>query len=234
MICYQKMEVQLQMHFIEAHRIVHSFAGAIGNSKIGFYTSEMVQGRSDQELYDAFTIFFGHMVIWRTRTREECDKYLMLLHWVPNRISEDDFASFKASSTIVERAKRDKLYAITHKRQVKEAEAIELKAAELLVQMYEVYNQRVQQFDYGDYLQNLVKLVQDRSNHCKEQEFEFFMDDYIQFVYSNTSLRVPNDEDYASFWSFDFMRKLLAQPNNLAPIARRIFIENKEYILSSK
>lgn len=222
------------MHFIEAHRIVHSFAGAIGNSAIGFYTSEMVQGRSEQELYDAFTIFFGHMVLWHTRTNEECDKYLILLKFVPNLIPQNDFKSFEASAVIVRKAKKDKLYAITHKHQIKEAELIELKAAKLLDQRYETYKRRVQQFDYGEYIQHLEKLVKDRKYHYKEAEFEFFMDGYIQFVYSNTSLRVPRDDDYASFWSFDFMRKLLEQPNNLAPTARRIFAENREYILSSK
>lgn len=222
------------MHFIEAHRIVHSFASAIGSSRIGFYTSEMVDGCSEQELYDAFTIFFGHMVLWNTRTNEECNQYIILLRSVPNRIPKNDFELIKASDEIINRAQIDKLYAITHKQQIKKAELIEINATEILMQKYETHKQRVQQFDYGKYIQDCVKLVNDIKTSDKEEKIEFLMDDYIQFVYSNTSLRVPKDEDYASFWSFDFMRKLLAQPNNLAPTARRILVENKEYILRSK
>lgn len=222
------------MHFIEAHRIVHSFAGAIKKSTIGFYTSEMVEGRSEQELYDAFTIFLGHMVLWNTRTNDECNQYLLLLRSVPNRIPRNEFEAIKASDAIIKRAESDRLYAITHRQQIKKAEIIEINATDILIQKYETYTKRVEQFDYGKYIQNCVKLVKDIKSSYEEENFEFFMDDYIQFVYSNTSFRVPRDEDYASFWSFDVMRKLLAQPNSLAPAARSVFAENKEYILCSK
>ena len=66
------------------------------------------------------------------------------------------------------------------------------------------------------------------------KDFGLFMDDYIAYVYSKTSQKEPNKEDYCCFWSFDEMRKLLNDFDGLAPVAKKVYSEYRDYIMTKK
>lgn len=224
------------MHFLEAHTIVHEFAGALGkNHKYMFIPYSWVN-HGEQELIDAFIIFFGHMVLWHTRTNKELDRYMEILMFITFVIPDDLFELIEDSEDVMEKAKRNVLYKIINKSRVENANKVAKIKYRLTKEAIAAYKQRIETIDYGKIIDEFQGYIFKYRNEPEEtkKEFDLFMDDYIALVYSKTSFKEPKDEDYSCFCSFDYMREMLDHFDDLAPVAKRVLGAYKGYICNNR
>ena len=68
------------MNFLDAHKIVHGFADAVAEGcedKDDFFISvDKLHFHYDKDLIvSAFQIFISHMILYKTRTKEEFEQY---------------------------------------------------------------------------------------------------------------------------------------------------------------
>ena len=110
------------MHFLEAHKIIHEFSGAVGRERNTMLIPYSWVNHSDQELIDAFVIFFGHMVIWQTRTNEEYDKYRILLMQIYNVVPDDMYDLINDAKEVLEKADNSVLYKIINRKKLELAQ----------------------------------------------------------------------------------------------------------------
>ncbi len=224
------------MHFLEAHKIVHEFAGAIGRERNCMLIPYSWVNRTDQELIDAFVIFLGHMVMWQTRTNEEYDKYRILMMQIYNVVPDDMYNQIVDANKILEKADHNPIYKIANRQKIEAAEKIHRTEMELAISGHKQHEARVKRIDLGALVGEFQDYKMNYANSPKEtrKEFDFFMDDYIQLVYGKTSYKEPSSEDYCCFWSFDDMRKMLEDFDGLAPVAKKVYSEYRDYIMTKQ
>ena len=224
------------MHFLEAYCIVHDYAGAVGKERKTMLIPYSSVKHSTQELQDAFVIFFGHMVLWQTRTLEQYEQYKILVKFIHFIVPDETYNLIEANEGILEKAEKSAMYRIMNKNSIKTAEMAQRMEAQLLADASEKYFNSIKQLDFGAVVISFQDIINKHNSVPKEKRlaFEFFMDEYIEKVYSYTSQKKPNDEDYSCFVSFDMMRRWLKDFNNLAPVAQKVYSEYRGLILNSQ
>ena len=224
------------MHFLEAHKIIHEFAGAVGRERNTMLIPYSWVQHTDQELIDAFVIFFGHMVIWQTRTNEEYEKYHMIIWQIYNIVPDEIYELTNDAGDIVKKADQSFIYKFANRKKVELAQKAKLTEFRLVQEGQKANDERVKRIDLGALVGEFQDFKMQYFNQTEEmrKDFGLFMDDYIAYVYSKTSQNEPNKEDYCCFWSFDEMRKLLNDFDGLAPVAKKVYSEYRDYIMTKK
>lgn len=70
------------MNFLDAHKIVHEYDGALGKGhKNGFFATSSLPFEFDKDrIINAHKIFFAHMILYQTRTPEQFNIHMACLH----------------------------------------------------------------------------------------------------------------------------------------------------------
>ena len=76
------------MNYIEAHRIVNDYIDAVaqgvGEYSMGFIRDGRLLKDDYYRIRDAYYVFFGHMVLYNTKTQEEYEAYDACLRMLPH------------------------------------------------------------------------------------------------------------------------------------------------------
>lgn len=224
------------MHFLEAYCIVHDYAGAVGTERKSMLIPYSSVKHSTQELLDAFVIFFGHMVLWNTRTKEQYEQYLTILHSIYFIVPDETFRLIEANAEILEKAEKSTIFRMMNKKAVETAETSRIVEAQLLSDASEKYFNHIKQIDFGAVVIAFQDLKQQyiKTPEVDREDFGIFMDEYIEKVYSYTSYKKPCKEDYSCFWRFEYMRELLEDFDSLSPVAKKVYLQYKGLIMNSK
>lgn len=224
-----------EMHFLEAHKIVHEFGGALAKSKCGFIPYSSIK-YSKQAIYDAFVIFFGHMVLYGTREPKMVDQYMTILTFVPNLINDESYNDILQSNAVLDKAKESSIYRLFHKNEIENAEICQRMRCELALKCHQEYTNRARKFDYGAFIDKCVTMKKRWKSvlEVRGEDFNSFWNSYIEYVYSCTSQKHPYNESYALFLPFDALREQLNRIDELEDFEKEIYSEYRDYILNSK
>ena len=224
------------MHFLQAYVIVHDFCGAFAKERKTMLIPYSSVRHSTQELMDAFVIFFGHMVMFNTRTKEEYEQYKIMVKFLYFVVPDDTYNLISANAEILEKAEKSSVFRMMNKNAIKTAEASRRMEMQLCADASQKNFDRINILDYGAAIMDFQDLKQKYFQIPKEkrEDYGIFMDEYIQKVYSYTSYKTPSNEDYSCFWSFDSMRDFLKDFDSLAPVAQKVYSEYRGLILNSR
>ena len=224
------------MHFLEAHKIVYEFAGAVGRENKSMLIPYSWINYREQEIIDAFIIFFGHMVLWQSRTNEEYRKYFLLFPKINSVISDDLYKLIIDAKIIVEKSEKNILYRMFNRRKLESANLTINIESDLIKKGFDAYEKRIETIDFGaiigDFQSFVMEYIDKPENERKS--FDLFVDDYIYYVYSKTSYKEPEDIDFTCFRSFEDMRNLLDDYDNLTPMAKAVYSEYRGDIISKR
>ncbi len=82
------------MNFINAHKIVHDYSGAIGRHRpkeaLLYYPISYLSNSKD-EIIDAYKLMFAHMIFFHTRTQDEYKQYYALLRSIDFFIDDSKY-----------------------------------------------------------------------------------------------------------------------------------------------
>jgi len=87
----------IAMNFLDAHKIVHDYAGAMGkgadNDALLFRPLSYIPHQDKDKVIDAYKIFYAHMIFYNTRTQEQYEQYDMILDQLKFFIPDDIYNS---------------------------------------------------------------------------------------------------------------------------------------------
>ena len=91
----------IRMNYLEAHKIVHEYAGAVGHKTdemaLGFYLDDLLS-ISKEDVLKAYIIFLGHMFFWNTRSQEEYEAYIQNLRCLDLFIPSEEYSKIIENS----------------------------------------------------------------------------------------------------------------------------------------
>ncbi len=217
------------MNYIQAHKILTDYRNAIANAtnnSLTFIAYSTVNA-SSQEVYDAYVIFLGHMVLYNTLTNEQYQLYISLLPFVPNIIPDTLYNQIVNDNKLV--YDTDKLFHLLNKRKIGEAKKRIAAYMDLLFERNHRHHERIKEFDYGQFVTEMQKLKQEFLDSDGSYSNAFYRK-YVDIVYKYTSMKAYTEEDFCLFSPFKYMLNRLSDCDD--SFERDTFLKYKNYILS--
>lgn len=221
------------MNYLDADNIVFDYESAMSLSKSvfrsGFIFGTNLRCKHDAEtIFDAYIVYFGHMVLYNTCSKEEFNYHLRMLRFVPNILEHSVYEKYsnadKTANTI---EKKGGLYKFFHEEEFKQADEIRKEMMVLMDECYKRFQAKTLEFDYGEFINNCVQKKREELQKNTGNDRRTFINDYIDFVYSKTRAGKAVDEDYAAFKPYDLMYACIRYSENLPAAAKKIYTSSK-------
>ncbi|MBR0599020.1 hypothetical protein [Sinanaerobacter chloroacetimidivorans] len=182
------------MNFIDAHKIVHNYAGAMAkgadDNALLFRPLSYIPFQNKDKVIDAHKIFYSHMIFYNTRTQEQYEQYNNILKFLKFFVPDDIYKS------VIKLVKKNKMKeASTFMSDYIDKPSYRLEEVEdYFSTMIDIKNQSLELYD-----KNEIKTMEDLIyNYCirayqhanieyKEEYFYYFfkfdvMKDYVDDV----------------------------------------------------
>jgi len=203
---------EIIMNFLDAHKIVHEYCGAVAKSKetnsLMYISKSFLPFTFDEQtIIDSFKIFFAHMILYSTRTSEEYEQYKIMSNLMNYFVDNDVYDEIIYSSNIANGKrpllnKKLKLYNIA----VKKKHYYMDKMAELMKKAYSVDHyydffvimQEKKKELVGLYKGETFKQIKLYVDECYKQIGLEMQSIYYEFFLPFSTMRKHlNDERYA-------------------------------------
>ena len=223
------------MDYIEAHQIVHRYTAAASRNSGTLLIPYSWVENSDQELIDAFVIFFGHMVVWETRTNEEYQSYKNLIKNIYMIVPDSTYKVVVDAKEVLEKAQKSSIFRFGNRQLIENAKTAEKMEMQLISDGWDRNVARIERIDFGE----LVKLFQQyvgefykKYPDFTEEQFEDFLEDYVFYVYEFTSFKKPAEEDFPVFLSIEKMKEYAERYSEMTPLWKGVYEKYQNYILN--
>jgi hypothetical protein len=204
------------MNFLDAHKIVHGFADAVAEGcedKDDFFISvDKLHFHYDKDLIvSAFQIFISHMILYKTRTKEEFEQYkVVYMSNISRFMPYNEILKFRKYSKII--GNKNFIYKILNKDKIRMAGELYAKVMKERIDWDNPY--RIDDIFYttvGEMQEYKIELFE-RLNTVSNEEFSNVYDEIID-LYARKAYELANieykDDYFYCFQDFDSLREAL-------------------------
>lgn len=193
------------MNFIEAFDIVNKYNDVIA-TKGGctpFIRYSSIRETTDR-LYDAFIIFYGHTVAYNTVSPQQLQNYLFISQFIQNIVDDDVYELAESSMSYLNNLKTfDKLF---RKKDIADAESRFNLCLNIATNRYNTFHNSENAIDFNVYVSKLVEMKQYYVANQDILNFNDFLEQYLDTVYSHTTQKTYDDGDYMLFRPFKVLK----------------------------
>jgi len=204
------------MNFLDAHRIVHEFSEAVGKGvesadDWGFRPISYIPFEFDKDkIFKAFQIFFAHMILYKTRSQGEYEKYKTVFMAIKDFIPDEDLFNIRLASEIA--SKKGFINKLIYGEKINDANKI---METMLSNRVENLKPECSEFDD---LMKYVAMVEyyytskiGDINNYSEDDLDNVIEEYIIRVYKLANIEYK--DDYFNFFQpFSVMRNVITFP----------------------
>ncbi len=198
------------MNFIEAHEIVHKYAEAIGKGHDGALLCRPISTLTNtpEEITIAHKIFLAHVIMFKTRTKEEFDKYITCYRFLPTFVDDDLYNKMIYLENITE--KKTLYYKLFHKSNIINARKEIAEYNSILADKYLYSDLRK---DIDDFVINaeeafyaLYNKIKKNDRKMNSEEYFYLLENYCEKVYELIGVEECSESDILLFQDFNTLR----------------------------
>lgn len=230
------MEESDKMNFIDAHKMVHDFAGVVGNGCEDeddyFLSIESIPFPFDKDrIVSAFQIFIYHMIFFQTRTKEQYEQYYVLYQANIGRfLPRSEILKVRQYSKII--GNKNPIYKVFNKQKIKMAGELYgnfMEQNAIGLNPYRIDN--IFSTNLGEmqeYRKELAKKISTASDEVINDIYDHAIELYAKRTYEKANIEWKDDHFYY-FQKFDVMRNALNKG-----LYEDYYLKYKDYIFSNQ
>jgi len=229
------------MNFLDAHKIVHQFSEAVGTgiinkNDLGFRPISLLPFEFDKNrIFEAHQLFFAHMVLYKTRTLEEYNRYKFVFMTIDKFIPDEELLKIRLASQIAE--KKGFINKIIYGKKIDDA-------TQIVKSVISKYGDSLPEIcSMIDDLMNYVNIMQD---YCTKEigniydywsnpndTYDNLAKKYVKEAYQLANIEYRS-EYYHFFQPFAYLRGVLASSNEEDKSYKDYYNGYENYINSMK